>query len=300
MVMSFRTSMLLLRLMKLTFKIILLFLIIGTSTRCSSTSTLSKDKIEAGYREKSIIGTWKKTKVEDADSIGNILKDVPKFEFNNPSNSDGEPNRKKALDWINLTSSGEGFLLYDSLRVGLGFVYTITDSILTLGDSKYKVITLNDDTLQILKVPGLISLFGTYDLTTWTRVDKIEIKSTRLELLNLIKGEWSVDHIQNVKTSGQAMFNERVIIIDTLGTRQNVDAYFKFNESKFELGRYSMEVSTTFEYNIADSVINIVSGVPLYSILEIEESSMSLLGPLLAEQEEQSISIWKMTKVIKQ
>jgi hypothetical protein len=239
-----------------------------------------------------IIGKWKLIDRFDVDSLGRKLEEKAFFESFNEfgSNEKSISNEKRIPEtYLSFNSQGEGFT--DDLAYG--FNYYLTDSTLQMG-RKYKLIQLDDSVLTLMEDGSseLMSLSGGLGLDIFERVNSNDFPSNRFNMKKLIIGKWVGDYIIPVEVNGNAAYEDKESIKDTLGVKQKNEMFFNFKAEKFEMGQANTEgVAGLFKYDIADSMIN-VEGSHVFTILEITADSLSLLG--IHSPETDSRYIWKM------
>lgn len=254
-------------------------------------SMVPKSKLNTQTSQSSkstIVGKWKLVDRYDVDSRGIKLKPMLSLDLPNEidqRNHNKEDSHNKPT--ISFNSQGEAF----TEGLAYGFTFYLTDSTLKMGRN-YKVLELNDTIMTLLEDNNteLMSLSGGFELQKYIRVDTIDLNSSRLTMKSLLLGKWKCDYLIPVRTSGNALYEIKETITDTLGPSQKKDFYFSFDTKKFEIGQESLGVSTLLKYDIADSTIN-VEGTHMFSILNVSNDTLSLLGPYSYEE---SKFIWKM------
>jgi hypothetical protein len=241
-----------------------------------------------------LVGKWQLIDRYDVDSIGNRIETTSLFEsfseFGNEDKKISNTERVIPETYLSFNSVGEGFT--DDL--GYGFNYYLTDSLLDIG-IKYKILEMNDSALTLIQdgQSELMSLSGGVSLQRFKRINSKDSFSNRLNIKNMLEGKWKCDYIIPVEVRGNAMYEDKEVIKDTLASRQRHNLYLDFKADNFEMGQVNIKESVLFQYDIADSMIN-VERVHIFTILDITSDSLSLLGIHSAETD--SRYIWKMYK----
>ena len=175
---------------------------------------------------------------------------------------------------LTFNTSGE----YFSTSSGYGGIYLKTDSTLKISSSEYKILTLNDSILTIVEKPDDIQILDVFAYRSYRRINRTDVTSSRTQMKQLILGNWTGEHAQQVTVEGHIYFNERVNISDTTSERtiNNLNIKAGQNEMKFETKEGVL--AGTYQYDIADSLI-LAEHTPAFIILEITPTGLTLLGP---------------------
>ncbi|MFT6217190.1 MAG: hypothetical protein ACJAS3_003610 [Roseivirga sp.] len=241
-----------------------------------------------------LVGKWQLIDRYDVDSLGNRIETTSLFEsfseFGSEDKKSSNTERVIPETYLSFNSVGEGF----TEDLGYGFNYYLTDSLLDIG-IKYKILEMNDSILTLLQdgESELMSLSAGLSLQIFKRIDSKDSFSNRLKIKNMLEGKWNCDYIIPVEVRGNAMYEDKEVIKDTLATRQRHNLYLDFKPDNFEMGQLNVGAPRLFQYDIADSMIN-VDRVHIFTILDITSDSLSLLG--IHSVETDSRYIWKMYK----
>ncbi len=246
---------------------------------------------ELGLSNNLLIGKWELVDEYEVDDSGKKI-DVenlfgPLVELGDKSESNSTKVKKVRDVTLTFNTQGEGF----NNELGYGFSYSFKDSVLDMG-RRYKVVELSDSTLKLKEQSDLMSLSGGSDFLIFKRLNSIDVASARTKMKELIVGNWQCDNLIPVKTDGNAYFEDKEHIVDTLGDNIKVNLYFSFDTGRFEFGQRGGRTGA-FVYDLVDSMIN-VEGIHFFTIIRIDQDSMSLLGQHSPENEDRYI--WKMSR----
>lgn len=249
-----------------------------------------------------IIGTWGEG-LEYYTDINGELKDRSEWRlFDNDSE---EPWIYDSIQYdLNLNSVFEGLLLYKGEQQGYPFRYSLSGDTLNLNGDLLLIEEIAEEFLLLKDLPNPDALIdlnyeeGDSKWTKYLRIDKLDIKSNGTSNSELIFGEWMLEHLLVVKTEGYAWAMEPVVIKDTLsGPVNDVQTIFNFSDKELKIFEAGNTLNTeTIEYDITGDVIRVIGEI-MFTILEIKENELSLLGIHGTDlQNGQPLMIWKLKR----
>lgn len=255
--------------------------------------------------KKLIIGTWGEG-LEYYTDINGDLKDQSQWRLSFFDENDSkEPWIYDSLQYeLNLNSVLEGLLLYEGEQQGYPFRYSLKNDTLSLNGNLQLIEEITDEYLLLKDLPNPEALIdldyeeGDSKWTKYSRIDKLDIKSNGPRNSELIFGEWMLEHLLVVKTEGYAWAMEPVVIKDTLsGPINDVQTIFNFSDQELNMFESGNTLNTeTIEYDITGDVIRVMGEI-MFTILEIKENELSLLGIHGTDLENgQPLMIWKLKR----
>jgi len=245
-----------------------------------------------------IVGAWVDGISFDTDSAGNTVERI------GLNIGQGQPPSRQ-FDSIptNLVfnSLGETFAYYNDQYEELQLVpfsYHIVGDTLKLGSRNYLFESIDEKEL-ILRELNLLQLSGDFTYQKYHRKNFDNFQSDTKEYARAIKGDWQTEFILQVKFTKEKWNNRPgITVTDTLSKPiTEPEVKFDFDDTFMRMFSDDKSIpSEEFRYNIIANYILDEDGNGLFTILEVSEKELTLLGPHALEMEGLPMMFWKLIR----